>query len=269
MGIIISAFPGTGKSFIVKNKEELLGLENLKILDSDSSNFSWMPGEVNKIRNPKFPQNYIEHIKKELTEGTDVIFVSSHSAVRRALQENHLKYYLVYPINNTINKTIYKNRFIERGNSEEFINAVMNNWEVWIDDMNHDKYPVKIILSAEKYLFDYIFTIIKMDKNRKNKVNNCFHIKYEEETGRLVPSIDMDTNECDICGKKFTEEEVKSFKVYTAYVCKKLSEMLAIIPTKEYLTELSSKILAPTKNEFEKAEKKAIVMYLTIHSIII
>mgnify|MGYP000294488544 CR=1 FL=1 len=49
---IISAFPATGKSFYFKHT-------GLEVLDSDSSLFSWSEPEV---RNPEFPQNYINHI---------------------------------------------------------------------------------------------------------------------------------------------------------------------------------------------------------------
>ena len=59
---IISAFPGTGKSYYHnKNKETTL--------DSDSSNFSWIKdenGNNTTERNPKFPQNYIYHIKENI-----------------------------------------------------------------------------------------------------------------------------------------------------------------------------------------------------------
>ena len=79
---IISAFPGTGKS-VYHEKHPLT------TLDSDSSNFSWIEVDGVKLRNPQFPENYIEHIKKNIGI-YDFIFVSSHSVVREALVNNSI-----------------------------------------------------------------------------------------------------------------------------------------------------------------------------------
>lgn len=82
---IISAFPGTGKSWLFKNYPGLF-------LDSDSSDFSWTsPG----VRNPDFPSNYITHIKQNIGKYKK-IFVSSHDVVRKALVENGIPFTLVY-----------------------------------------------------------------------------------------------------------------------------------------------------------------------------
>ena len=60
---VISAFPGCGKSWCFNNLQD-----KYKMLDSDSSNFSWAYGEEGQKlgRNPDFPQNYISHIKENL-----------------------------------------------------------------------------------------------------------------------------------------------------------------------------------------------------------
>ena len=55
---IISTFPECGKSQFVRDNKDLI------VLDSDSSNFSWVKDGFNNklIRNPCFPNNYINHI---------------------------------------------------------------------------------------------------------------------------------------------------------------------------------------------------------------
>lgn len=68
---IISAFPGTGKSYVYRKYIN----SDLKIIDSDSSKFS----------KEYFPANYIEHIKRCLGR-YDIVFVSSHKSVRQALK---------------------------------------------------------------------------------------------------------------------------------------------------------------------------------------
>jgi hypothetical protein len=65
--IIVSAFPGTGKTYCWVNTD-------LDVIDSDFSTFA----------KSDFPNNYIKHIKSKI--GTkDIILVSSHSIVREAL----------------------------------------------------------------------------------------------------------------------------------------------------------------------------------------
>ena len=114
--MVIAAFPGTGKSYCVKNEAEKFD----GVLDSDSSNFSWKKdanGNNTTERNPDFPNNYIEHIKENIGK-VDVIFVSSHKEVREALEKENIKYTLVYP--NVFQKEDYIKRYKNRGNSESF-----------------------------------------------------------------------------------------------------------------------------------------------------
>lgn len=62
---IISGFPGIGKSYFFRNQE----YNNRTVLDSDSSEFSWVKdenGNNTKERNPDFPSNYIDHIKENM-----------------------------------------------------------------------------------------------------------------------------------------------------------------------------------------------------------
>jgi len=121
--IIISGFPGIGKSYITKNDKEF------KISDSDSSGFSWIEKGV---RHPDFPQNYIDHIQA-IKNDYDIIFVSSHKTVRDALMRNNIYFYLVYP--DISLKQEYLKRFKERGNEDSFIEVLNNNWETFILDI--------------------------------------------------------------------------------------------------------------------------------------
>lgn len=131
---IISAFPGTGKSYYHKNHPKIT-------LDSDSSLFSWIYDtdgdkvlDVNNkpIRNNQFPQNYIEHIKSNIGK-YEYIFVSSHKEVREALVDNCLLFYLIYPDYN--DKEIYVERYKQRGSSDDFIKLIESNWEEWIEEL--------------------------------------------------------------------------------------------------------------------------------------
>ena len=83
---IISAFPGTGKSYYHKS--------NVKnSLDSDSSLFSWAD-KTHKDRHPNWPNNYLEHIRENIGK-YEFIFVSSHKEVRNLLLDNCIHFYLI------------------------------------------------------------------------------------------------------------------------------------------------------------------------------
>jgi hypothetical protein len=119
---IISAFPGTGKTtFYESNKGS--------VIDSDSSNFSWVIEDVKKIRNPDFPQNYINHILENIGK-YEFILVSSHKVVREALINNCIFFYLVYP--NINRKEEYLKRYKDRGNAAEFVKLLNDNWDNWV-----------------------------------------------------------------------------------------------------------------------------------------
>ncbi len=147
--IVISAFPACGKSYCFNHYQD-----SLSMLDSDSSEFSWLKdaeGKNTKERNPDFPQNYIEHIKKNLG-AVDVIFVSSHEVVRRALAQNNIKTLMVYPAVHL--KDEWLRRFRARGNHESFIDFISSNWDQFIADIdNEDHGFIKMKLKDEN---DYI-----------------------------------------------------------------------------------------------------------------
>ena len=145
---IISAFPGCGKTYFSENTK-------LKVLDSDSSRFSWVhfTSSKTKIRNPNFPTNYINHIKQNIG-CVDIILVSSHSVVRNALIENNIDFTLIYPDQNI--KEEYLDRFKKRGSDEQFINMLDNNWYSFLLDMKSQKNCKHIILYSGMYLSDYI-----------------------------------------------------------------------------------------------------------------
>lgn len=145
---VISGFPAVGKSYLYNNYKEL------KVLDSDSSKFSW---ESEGVRHPDFPNNYIRHIKRNLGV-VDVIFVSSHKVVREALESNGIDYTIVYP--NISLKGEYISRYINRGNDDSFIEFLNDNWEEFITDIENERFPVKVELQEGQYMKDVLEHIL-------------------------------------------------------------------------------------------------------------
>lgn len=142
--IIISAFPGCGKTYYYNHRK----VYKRHCLDSDSSEYSWIISENNeKIRNPEFPNNYIEHIKSCI-DMCDVIFVSSHKEVRDALTNAGLKYFIVYPTRSMKHKWLQRLRDRETGlNNASFVNMINEKWDSFINDCADDKFGINVILT--------------------------------------------------------------------------------------------------------------------------
>jgi len=144
--IIISGFPGIGKSHFFRMMEN----SGKKVLDSDSSSFSWIEKGV---RNPDFPNNYIKHIKENIGK-VDIILVSSHNVVRDALVENNILFFLVYPSRDI--KDEYIDRYIQRGSDGAFVKLLNDNWDNFISDCENQKGCKHIIINRGEYLSDKV-----------------------------------------------------------------------------------------------------------------
>ena len=158
--MVIAAFPGTGKSYCTKSEADKFN----GVLDSDSSNYSWIKdseGNNTTERNPDFPNNYIKHIKDNIGK-VEVIFVSSHKEVREALEREGIEYILVYP--NIFQKDDYIKRYKNRGSSDKFIRLLETNWEEWINECRTEEYPTRIELPyfSLKYLNKEVIELIKI-----------------------------------------------------------------------------------------------------------
>lgn len=155
---IYSIFPACGKTWLYEHQEDY----DLKILDSDSSQFSWIEcrdafgRKATRLRNPDFPANYIKHIKENIGK-YDCIFVSSHASVREALDKEGIDFTIVYPMKGC--KAEWVGRcFIREKNGEDGCGAeaMYNNFDQWHLEcfetgLNHKE----IVLRPRGYLSDY------------------------------------------------------------------------------------------------------------------
>lgn len=162
--LIISAFPGCGKTYYFNHHRD-----GIKVLDSDSSQFSWIYHEDGtKERNPEFPDNYIRHIKENMDK-QDIIFVSSHEQVRQALYGN-VPFVLVFPV--AYMKDEWRKRLIDRGSPIEFVKLIMDNWDNWIRgcvDNNMCSYKYRLT-KEHPYLDEYVIDQISDWRDNINKL---------------------------------------------------------------------------------------------------
>lgn len=154
--VVVSAFPCCGKTYAFEHYQD-----KYSMLDSDSSKFSWIYTDdgnngLNKERNPEFPKNYIEHIKENIGK-VDIIFVSSHLAVREAMYEAGIRYCTVYPKKEMLNEWV--GRMYRRGNDENFIKFQIEHWDEFMHNITFEPYGFGICrLGNNEYLdVDFLY----------------------------------------------------------------------------------------------------------------
>lgn len=169
---IYSVFPACGKTWLCEHQEQY----GLKILDSDSSQFSWIIKEVEdneyviidggemkplthkeKVRNPEFPANYIKHIKEQIGK-YDYIFVSSHASVRAALEAEGIDFTIVYPAEHCFAEWVGR-CFIRDKRGETGCNpgVLYDNWSQWISECEGvGRHHTEIVLMNNQHLSDWL-----------------------------------------------------------------------------------------------------------------
>lgn len=150
---IISGFPGVGKSHLGKRSDN-----EVVVLDLESSNFK---GE-NRW------EDYKNAIKNQIGK-VDILFVSSHTETRKILSELGVRFYLVYPDRSL--KDEYLRRYVERGSSQEFIEMMDKNFDLFIDSIENEEVRcAKIKLIGEnEYLDSFLNFMNFLDVLKENE----------------------------------------------------------------------------------------------------
>ena len=107
--MIICGYAGTGKSTAAK---KMVG-----VVDLESTPFQ------------KDWETYAR-VAKHMSDQGYIVLLSCHKELREELHRIGADYIVVYPEKNQ--KEIYRQRYIERGNTEEFIETQMKHWDEWV-----------------------------------------------------------------------------------------------------------------------------------------
>ncbi len=187
--MVICGFPGIGKTFTVQNWI----FSNIKIYDSDSSNFSWIDkNDHSKGRNPDFPANYIEYIKSIDNENS-VVLTSSHKEVREALKTAGINYYVVYPNLESFGKDFYLDRIRGRENginSDSFVSLIAENCEDWIRDIEETTNKKNIIALTKYTNLEQVIFYIYLEAFTKIQNRENISIKTILYDGNNIPEIE-------------------------------------------------------------------------------
>lgn len=148
MSMVICGFSGIGKSTAERKSRD--------VTDMESSGYSWIFENGETKRNPAFPENYINELKKNTEEYSagHYFLLSCHQAVRDCLQSNGIPYIIVLPRRDLKNE--YMKRWLLRGSTIEFIENMYGAWDEMIDSCEKDSSP-KIYLESGEYISDILW----------------------------------------------------------------------------------------------------------------
>ena len=165
---IIAAFAGTGKTTLAMKYPDLLvdfvAMPYKYYLEDTAFDSESCKANLNNILQSDWPFNYIEAIKNELVKGKTLLIPSDRN-VLSLLETEGLHYALCYPKRNS--KEIYRKRYIDRGNTKEFLDVFIGRWDIFMDHLESDSWGQHFVLEPSEYLSDIIMKEI-LEKSEKN-----------------------------------------------------------------------------------------------------
>ena len=161
--MIIAAFAGTGKTalarlypqqvvdfvampykyYLTENSEEINQFE----IEACKANFD-------NVMREDWPENYIMAIKDSMRRNCKILLIPSAWNVLAQLKIESIPYYLCYPQRDA--KEIYKKRYLNRGNTEDFLSIFIGGWDRFMDTLESDTYGRHIVMQPHKFLSDVI-----------------------------------------------------------------------------------------------------------------
>lgn len=131
-GIVIASFAGVGKTTLAKKYKNVIDIESSPYKwdykEWDITDLEKLKGMKDRKKNLEFPQNYINEIKMAQIK-YDIVLVWIHpEEILPYYDINNIDYYLCFPTKDALKE--YKNRYINRGNNKDYINKILNNYDL-------------------------------------------------------------------------------------------------------------------------------------------
>ena len=159
-GKVIAAFAGTGKTTLAAMYPEsfvdFVCMPYKYYLGPEVGRDEAEAGKADPNREMRldWPYNYVLAIIAKAVESEKTLLIPSDSGVLSLLKEKNVPYTLCYPERNV--KEVYRNRFLDRGNSEHFLNVFVGGWNRFMDRLEQDDYGIRIMMSPHQFLSDVI-----------------------------------------------------------------------------------------------------------------
>lgn len=157
-GIVIAGFAGIGKTTLSKKYSNVIDVESspyrYDYSGVSAKDYEKIKGSKTKKHNPNFPQNYIAAVK-EATKKYDIVFVMlDPDVLLDEYEKNGIDYVLCYPDEKTLLENYFQ-RFVSRGNSEEFAQKTLNWWYECMKKIEGNNHA-RIVLSGTETLEDFL-----------------------------------------------------------------------------------------------------------------
>ena len=156
-GILIAGYAGIGKTTLAKKYKNVIDLESstfkYNYSEEEKSLSEKKKGLDNRKFNCDFPNNYYKAIEDAILK-YDFILIQGHPRYFDYLDSKKIEFWVVYPEKETLEKA-YKERFVNRGNNEEYIDKVINGFEAMLAGFEKSK-SKKIVLEGDETLEDYL-----------------------------------------------------------------------------------------------------------------
>jgi len=169
MNLIIAAHSGTGKSTLCKMYPNLFTdftcAKYKYIVPNDfisTDDESLKASFLHEFR-LHWQYDYVGAIMRSL--GRKILVIPSERKVLELLEFEGIRYTLCYP--ERLAKDIYRQRYIDRGNNENFLEVFVDDWDRWIDCLEDTPADTRIVMQPQQYLSDVINIKEIVENNRR------------------------------------------------------------------------------------------------------
>jgi hypothetical protein len=153
--MIIAAYAGTGKTTMAKlypqSVVDFVCMPYKYELEWDDRCGEDGKANPDNILREDWPYNYVSAVKLAVNEGK-LLLIPSDLFVLALLERENIPYTLCYPQRSA--KEVYRRRFIDRGNTEEFIEIFIDGWDQRIAALEQDTCGCHLVLRPDQFLSD-------------------------------------------------------------------------------------------------------------------
>ncbi|MDR1194116.1 MAG: hypothetical protein LBK98_08145 [Peptococcaceae bacterium] len=155
--MIFAAYAGTGKTALAKNCPEefadFVCMPYKYILPEDGDKSEAGKANPDNVLRDGWPGNYVGAIQKEMSRGKHLLIPTDLLALA-LLRAKNIPYIICYPKREA--REEYSRRFVERGNTAEFIDIFIGGWDCFLDAFERDDFGTHLILEPTAFLSDVL-----------------------------------------------------------------------------------------------------------------
>lgn len=107
--------------------------------------------DPNHELNPEYPRNYVNGILENIDK-YQYLVIPSDWLVLAYVEDKGVPYILCYPESSA--KEEYQKRYLQRGNTEYFLDVFIGGWDKFMETLRSDTYGAHIVLKEKEYLLD-------------------------------------------------------------------------------------------------------------------